>query len=347
LRHHLENVFRRKLVYRGSGRAVAHDNNELLRLGIPGYRKLAVRIADAVEKTHRHGRLLEGFVSRLACSRRTRCRSGAVDGAHVHDKAVSFLTNHIGGFHERSNYFLTAVFLMTTNRIRLIILGLSCVPFAAAQQQLPVSVRQRMEASVSRQTAAAQAMESSIERQKAALQRRTGGPAEAFFDMQGPSGVAGGPPPVCDPLPAPQIESLIETASLRQGVDADLIRDVMKEESAFKPCAVSPKGAMGLMQLMPMTAGDLGVSNPFDPEENVNAGTQFLKRLMLRYGGDLALTLGAYNAGPSRVERAAKIAVPEMPETVNYVRDILSLFIGQKRLLESTPEPPPDDDAAY
>ena len=241
---------------------------------------------------------------------------------------------------------------MTTNRIRLIVLGLSCIPFAAAQQQLPVSVRQRMEASVSRQTAAAQAMQSSIERQKAALKRRTvesaaRAPAAGFFDMPGPARLGGGPPPACDPLPAPQIESLVETASLREGVDADLIRDVMKEESAFKPCAVSPKGAMGLMQLMPMTAGDLGVSNPFDPEENVNAGTQFLKRLMLRYGGDLALTLGAYNAGPSRIESAAKIAVPEIPETVNYVRDILSLFIGQKRLPESTPEPPQDDETAY
>ncbi|MGA2715590.1 MAG: lytic transglycosylase domain-containing protein [Bryobacteraceae bacterium] len=232
---------------------------------------------------------------------------------------------------------------MRIKQIRLIVLGgLSAIPVTAAAQQpahgtdAAMSVRQRMEISISRQAAAAHAMESSIERQKAAIQRREGGRTEGFFDMPGPVGLAGGPPPVCDPLPAPEIESLVQAASDREGVDADLIRDVMKEESAFKPCAVSPKGAMGLMQLMPMTAGDLGVSNPFDPEENVTAGTQFLKRLMLRYGGDLALTLGAYNAGPSRVERslgASKIAVPEIPETVDYVRDILSLFLGQKRLL--------------
>jgi soluble lytic murein transglycosylase-like protein len=80
------------------------------------------------------------------------------------------------------------------------------------------------------------------------------------------------------------------------------------------------------MQLMPSTAGDLGVSNPLDPEENVNAGTQYLKRLMLRYGGDLALTLGAYNAGPARVD--SYMAVSEIPETADYVRGILSLHLA-------------------
>lgn len=254
---------------------------------------------------------------------------------------------------------------MTIKRIRLILPGfLSCIPFAAAQQPArgpdaaAISVRQRMEISVSRQAAAAQAVQNSVERQKAALQRRAVASAarvpETFFDMPGPGGVAGGPPPACDPLPAPEVESLVQTASLREGVDADLIRDVMKQESAFKPCAVSPKGAMGLMQLMPMTAGDLGVANPFDPEENVSAGAQFLKRLMMRYGGDLALTLGAYNAGPSRVESTPQPAVPQTPETVNYVRDILSVFLGQKQLgqkqllspalLESIPEPRQDDE---
>jgi len=245
---------------------------------------------------------------------------------------------------------------MRTRQIRLVALvGLSAIPFTAAAQQpargpnTSISVQQRMEISVSRQETAAHAMESSIERQKAAVKRRAGGHAEGFFNMPGPVGLAGGPRPACDPLPAPEIESLVQAASDREGVDADLIRDVMKEESAFKPCAVSPKGAMGLMQLMPMTASDMGVSNPFDPEENVNAGTQFLKRLMLRYGGDIALTLGAYNAGPSRVESASRPAVPEIPETVNYVRDILSLFSGRKRLLspallESAAEPRQDDE---
>jgi soluble lytic murein transglycosylase-like protein len=229
-------------------------------------------------------------------------------------------------------------FLVKNNTVPLVAwVVLGCVPFPAVGQQVPApgpasapDLRQRMEASVSRQTAAAQGMNASIERQRASVQRQTAKRAGAagFFDLPAPEGLAGGPLAACDPLPESQIDSIVQTASDREGVDAALIRDVIQEESAFRPCAVSPKGAVGLMQLMPATAGDLGVLDPFDPEENVSAGTRFLKRLMTQYGGDLALTLGAYNAGPSRVD--ASMAVPEIPETMNYVRDILSLFSGTK-----------------
>ena len=92
----------------------------------------------------------------------------------------------------------------------------------------------------------------------------------------------------------------MEQAARRQDLDEEVLRGVIQQESAFRPCAVSPKGAMGLMQLMPATASQLGVPNPFDPAANVDAGARFLKELLTRYGGDLPLALGAYNAGRPR-----------------------------------------------
>jgi soluble lytic murein transglycosylase-like protein len=97
---------------------------------------------------------------------------------------------------------------------------------------------------------------------------------------------------------------------------------VIRKESAFYPCAVSPKGALGLMQLMPATAEMLGVTDPFDPKQNVDAGAKFLKQLIEKYAGDLPLALSAYNAGPARVDTAR--GVPDIAETKNYVADILS-----------------------
>lgn len=125
----------------------------------------------------------------------------------------------------------------------------------------------------------------------------------------------------CDPLPERQIDALVEDASSREGVAADLVRAVIGKESGFRPCAVSPKGAQGLMQLMPATAQMLNVGDPFDSRQNIGAGTRLLKQLLTRYDGDLALALGAYNAGPGAVDRSR--GVPPFPETQNYVSDIL------------------------
>ena len=125
----------------------------------------------------------------------------------------------------------------------------------------------------------------------------------------------------CDPLPAPQVDSLVGETAEREGLSADLLRSVMKQESAFRPCAVSSKGAMGLMQLMPSTAEQLGIQNPFDPVSNLDAGARFLKQLLGRYGGDVPKALGAYNAGPSKVDAAG--GVPAIPETLDYIRQIL------------------------
>jgi soluble lytic murein transglycosylase-like protein len=122
------------------------------------------------------------------------------------------------------------------------------------------------------------------------------------------------------------IDSAIEQAAARHNVDPNLVRAVVKVESNFNPNAVSRKGAMGLMQLMPATARQLNVKNPFDPEQNVDAGVRHLKRLLESYGGDVKLTLAAYNAGAGAVARSS--GVPHYAETQNYVRRITNLYYG-------------------
>ena len=123
-----------------------------------------------------------------------------------------------------------------------------------------------------------------------------------------------------------EIDAAIEQSATRHNVDPNLVRAVIKVESNFNPNAVSRKGAMGLMQLMPQTARQLNVTNPFDPEQNVDAGVRHLKQLMQSYGGDVKLTLAAYNAGQGAVARSA--GVPHIAETRNYVRRITQLYYG-------------------
>lgn len=127
--------------------------------------------------------------------------------------------------------------------------------------------------------------------------------------------------PGCQPLAKALIGPYIEGLAEREGLTPDLLRAVIDKESGYRPCVVSRKGAMGLMQLMPATAAEFGVKNPFDPVENLDAGARLLKKLIQRYGGDLALALGAYNAGSSRVDSAG--GIPKIPETVDYVTSIL------------------------
>ncbi|MFZ0478194.1 MAG: lytic transglycosylase domain-containing protein [Terriglobales bacterium] len=127
-------------------------------------------------------------------------------------------------------------------------------------------------------------------------------------------------------LSAREIDSAIEQAAARHNVDPNLVRSVIKVESNFNPNAVSRKGAMGLMQLMPATARSLNVSNPFDPEQNVEAGVRHLRHLLDSYGGDVRLSLAAYNAGAGAVAKSA--GVPRFAETRNYVRRITDLYAG-------------------
>jgi soluble lytic murein transglycosylase-like protein len=171
-------------------------------------------------------------------------------------------------------------------------------------------------------------MERSVARQRASVAKQAGqAEAGGFFVLPPPARLGAtvaaiAPFADCDPLPAAQVDSLVQKSAKSQDLDEQVLRGVMQQESAFRPCAVSPKGAMGLMQLMPATANQFGVPDPFDPAGNVEAGAAFLKQLLVRYGGDLNLDLGAYNAGPAKVDAAA--GVPKIPETQDYVNRVLS-----------------------
>jgi len=123
-----------------------------------------------------------------------------------------------------------------------------------------------------------------------------------------------------------EIDSAIVMAAARHNVDPNLVRAVVKVESNFNSNAVSRKGAMGLMQLMPQTARELKVRNPFDAEQNVDAGVRHLKQLLENYNGDVKLTLAAYNAGSGAVAKSS--GVPRFAETENYVRRITNLYYG-------------------
>lgn len=129
----------------------------------------------------------------------------------------------------------------------------------------------------------------------------------------------------CDPVPQPQLSKMIEDASSKNHVDSSLITEVARQESGFKPCAVSVKGAQGLMQLMPETQAQFAVADPFDPQQSLQAGAKLLKQLLDRYSGDVQKALAAYNAGSGRVDQAG--GVPEIPETKSYVFSILSRYL--------------------
>ena len=127
-------------------------------------------------------------------------------------------------------------------------------------------------------------------------------------------------------------EALIVEHARLQGVRADLVRAVIQVESAFNPRARSPKGALGLMQLMPATARQYGVIDAFNPDENIRAGVSYLRALLDRYGSDETLALAAYNAGPNTVDKYGQ-AVPPYRETRNYVAQI-NWIAGQQQSAE-------------
>ena len=124
-----------------------------------------------------------------------------------------------------------------------------------------------------------------------------------------------------EPKRSRSFDAVIEAHASRSGVRAGLVRAVIQVESAFNPRAVSRKGAMGLMQLMPATARQFGVADAFDPSENVRAGVAYLRQLLDRYGGNERLALAAYNAGPGAVDRFGQ-SVPPFAETRDYVKRI-------------------------
>jgi soluble lytic murein transglycosylase-like protein len=171
------------------------------------------------------------------------------------------------------------------------------------------------------------------------------------------------PPAAKTPVPAPPPKSLaevIDSASNASNIDPDLINSVIHAESGFNPHAVSPKGARGLMQLMPKTATSLGVTNSFDPNANVQGGTKYLQELLERYNYDMVKALAAYNAGPQRVDQYR--GVPPYYETRAYVARIVRDFnkkklaerkaaaaaakTGQKKTAAKKPPPPAKQPAA-
>ncbi len=133
------------------------------------------------------------------------------------------------------------------------------------------------------------------------------------------------------------LNEAVNSASGRYRLDPDLVNSVIKAESGFNVRAISPKGAQGLMQLMPGTASQLGVPNVFDPEANIEGGTKYLRELLERYNFDLVKALAAYNAGPQSVEQFG--GVPPYYETRAYVARIVRDFNKKKAALEKASQP--------
>jgi soluble lytic murein transglycosylase-like protein len=124
------------------------------------------------------------------------------------------------------------------------------------------------------------------------------------------------------PLSTQQIQALVNAAAAQYNVPANVLQSIAKTESNYNPNAVSSAGAQGVMQLMPATATALGVTDPFDPTQNINGGAQLLSQLLTQYNGNVTLAVAAYNAGPTAVNNAG--GVPNYPETQAYVANVLA-----------------------
>ncbi len=133
----------------------------------------------------------------------------------------------------------------------------------------------------------------------------------------------------------PYLETLIQKYASRYGVDPSLVRAVMRHESGFNPNAVSPKGAQGLMQLMPGTAASMGVNDPFNPEQNIAGGVGYLRHCLDCFNQNVPLAVAAYNAGPGRVSRSQ--GVPAIPETQAFVKNVMGAYTGRPAPATATP----------
>jgi len=185
-----------------------------------------------------------------------------------------------------------------------------------ASSALAQNSREALQASVAKQLVSVAA-----QREAAKKQAELAGPGPLQMpQMEDPE-------PPCDPIPDATVTPLIEGAAKAEKVQPELLLAVIRQESRQYPCAVSEHGAKGLMQLMPDTISLLGVKDPFDSKQNIEAGAKYLKQMIDRYKGDLAKALGAYNAGPATVDHAN--GVPDIPETRNYVDAILE-SLGKK-----------------
>jgi soluble lytic murein transglycosylase-like protein len=189
----------------------------------------------------------------------------------------------------------------------------------------PVAKPDQASSALAAEKTAIQQQRISLAAQRASLKRQMGEKrflATLGNSFEGPIPSINPAVPPCPPLEKSRREDLIATASRKHVLDPDLLRALMRQESGFRPCAVSFKGALGLMQLMPATLEQFHVAEPFDPAQSVEAGAALLRSLLERYHGDLGLTLAAYNAGVSRIEDTNPASYPT--ETKNYVSEILS-----------------------
>jgi len=187
-----------------------------------------------------------------------------------------------------------------------------------------------------RQATSVAAMSAGLDKQRSSAQSQIQSqvPSDPFFTTAWITAPVLPPPiliPTCQPMTDDELKPIIQEAAKINALDVALIRAVIRRESASYACAVSERGALGLMQLLPETAEQYG-ADPLDAKQNVKAGSQYLRKLMSRYKDDLKLALAAYNAGPERVDAEGK-AVPAIPETMAYVDAIL------KDLAQSSPRP--------
>ena len=212
-------------------------------------------------------------------------------------RAASGSLNVLSGLADEDSMWWLAIFLMQD-----------------ARTQQPERVRTAMAASIEKQRA-------SVEQQLKFIKFPAPPAPVTPPSFAGPSFTT---PPVayaCEPMAQPELSQMIDNVAREHGLDPALVREVARQESGFRPCVVSPKGAQGLMQLMPSTQAQLDVHDPFNPQESLSAGAKLLKQLLDRYQGDLSLALSAYNAGSTRVDQT--FSVPEIPETKDYVTNIL------------------------
>ena len=176
--------------------------------------------------------------------------------------------------------------------------------------------------------AAAATFQSSIEKQRAAAEIQRASVRQQMQTLRTAD---------CDAIPDVELTPLIDAAAQTHHLQTDLMRGVIEQESGKRPCAVSAKGAQGLMQLMPATADDLAVEDPFDPKQNIEGGATYLKQLLDRYKGNIKLALAAYNAGPAAVDQAN--GMPPIKETQDYVEAILKKIKAPDPPRPPTPKP--------
>ena len=189
----------------------------------------------------------------------------------------------------------------------------------------PVKPVETFQSAMEKQRASIEVQRESVRKQRELAREWRLPAAEPSGSDPAVSGLAGsvltGSDGDCDPIADPELTPLIDAAAQNHQLDSRLLRGVMQQESAFRPCAVSAKGARGLMQLMPATLEQFNVADGFDPKANLEAGASYLKQLVDKYGGDLKLALAAYNSGPATVDKAG--AIPDIKETRDYVDSIL------------------------